>query len=906
MNATAERLPDDAISDEQAQSAIARAWERGLLSWKLDSHQIEVYDLFEEWNARRQRPEYEAMVEAVGATLDSVWVEEIARRFGKSAKWIVRLTEAAIRLPELTGEPAVLTYATAAQKSIGQIIVPLANKMLADGPEHLRPHYQGTRGPHHEGLYFHNGSMIKLVGIDEHPDALRGQYSDGVVISEAAFVKGLEDTVRSVLLPQFQRRPWAFLALESSTARQPDHDFNRVFRADAKLRNAYVTRTIDDNKAIDPREKAKAIREAGGRGHPTCEREYYCVETRDPDQMVVPEFDDLRHVCESTMPPYCYGYVAADPGSRDLFGLVFGYYDFARAKLVIQRSWARRNASTRQVACVVAYFEWLLWGRQPGVKLSSVPLRNDGLRDGWVELLRGTATADECAELHRLASLSADERALQKWDAGLPPDGCSTYWDGRRFKQNPHSRVTDVDLRFVQDLSAEYGLIFDATAKDDADAQRNNLRDAIGSGKVEFHPEAGPVIEHIRNAIWNKKRTDYERHSVYGHFDCIGKGTLVAAEHGDVPIERIEAGDRVWTRAGLRKVTASWRVGRRATLRVEAGEHSLVGTADHRVWTENDGWKQLADLTTSDILCTWVSADPGSSSSSTAEPTVATPRRERKSTATTSPPTKGSTFTARCGSFIAERFRRVWTSITRTKTRSTTTSRISSWWSTASIAASTWVQRCSRSFERTSNALRLPRLHGIALTPASVGTSSAPLSAADLNHEGTETLAYGASKSLRPRIEWQNFAEHLVKVEPGTQPAIRWSIGPASIAERSLSPTNTARPKTALAAVQRISAGQTVDVYDLSVEGAHEFFANGVLVHNCLPALIYLWRNVLRERNPSPPDWIGLRADAHHIPPGAKVLHTKEAKALEKAFGAGAANDNARRMVRRQNSGWRR
>jgi hypothetical protein len=33
---------------------------------------------------------------------------------------------------------------------------------------------------------------------------------------------------------------------------------------------------------------------------------------------------------------------------------------------------------------------------------------------------------------------------------------------------------------------------------------------------------------------------------------------------------------------------------------------------------------------------------------------------------------------------------------------------------------------------------------------------------------------------------------------------------------------------------------QSVPVYNLEVEGAHEFFANGILVHNCLDALRYV------------------------------------------------------------------
>jgi hypothetical protein len=37
-------------------------------------------------------------------------------------------------------------------------------------------------------------------------------------------------------------------------------------------------------------------------------------------------------------------------------------------------------------------------------------------------------------------------------------------------------------------------------------------------------------------------------------------------------------------------------------------------------------------------------------------------------------------------------------------------------------------------------------------------------------------------------------------------------------------------------------------VYDLTVEGEHEFFANGILVHNCIDALRYSLDGVIKGR----------------------------------------------------------
>lgn len=219
----------------------------------------------------------------------------------------------------------------------------------------------------------------------------------------------------------------------------------------------------------------------------------------------------------TTRPEWFMGITAADPGSRDLFGLVFGYYDFLSARTVIEKSWARRNASTRKVAAVVASFEYLLWGRKPHPKMSDIPLREQHGKLGWRELLRGEETEWLADELFLLAQEGG------RWQVRFtekPPD-CESYWDGDKFCLQPAHRTTDVDVRMVQDLSIEYGLLFSPTAKDDEEAQRNVVRDAFLADRLGFAADAGPVIEHVRNAEWNEKRTDYERHPVFGHFDCL-------------------------------------------------------------------------------------------------------------------------------------------------------------------------------------------------------------------------------------------------------------------------------------------------------------------------------------------------------------------------------------------------
>lgn len=491
-------------------------------------HMLPFVDAFERWNARRQTDEYRALCESFeddgSQTFDDVWMDFFARRVGKTGRWIVGLSELA-----LNRRDAIYTYFTAKYKDITEIVVPLARQIVMSDrvPLEHRPEFFRSKGEHMTPLlYFpHTESIIKLVGVDSDPDALRGRASDGMVGSEVSFMKsiggiGIEDTMRAVLLPQFQGRPWAFLSIETSAPKDPDHPVLMLFKPDCERRGAVCEGTIDVNTTMSEREKRKHLRVAGGRGHPTCEREYYNVTTRDAEQFVFPEFDrDVHVVKPGKVPRYALAHVSADPGSKDLFALVFGYWDFDRQKLVVQASWAKRNAGTRQVAVAIAFYEWVLWGRWPDARLAGMPMRKERGRVGWLDMLGDIATEQQCEQLKRMADAEGDDREPDKWRLQIP-DGRLGHWDGTCVRQAPHTRVTDTDYRLIADMMTEFGYSFGNTAKDDADAQRSAMRSMLGGGKIEFWSTAGPVIDHVQHAIWNAKRTDYERHPIYGHYDC--------------------------------------------------------------------------------------------------------------------------------------------------------------------------------------------------------------------------------------------------------------------------------------------------------------------------------------------------------------------------------------------------
>jgi hypothetical protein len=485
--------------DGQLASAELALYRMGDVGHLALDHQQEDYEAFHDWNADRQTARHLKWVQDIGALFDNMWVDECGRRWGKTAKWLLLDYEAAVRRPNARG-----LIACAYQKNIGEIIVPLTKVLFKDAPKGYFPKYRGTIGAEHECLVIPaTGSIIKLVGIDKHPDATRGQFLDFAHLSEAGFVKGLEELVTATIMPQFQGRPWAWIGLESSTAKVPDCDFNRVFRPDAQTRGTYRKHTIADNTRLTAEDIVKEERRCGGKDSAVCRRELYCEEVRDEDEMIVPEFNEAVHVVdpdEWLSPKHAFAYVGIDPGTTDPLGLCFAYTDFARQTLVVQGAWQRANASTDTVVGVLARYEALFWG----TKHTGRPSRDAEVAD------------------------AVYNGAGKLWEA---PDAALTYWDvqTRSLRANPYLRTSDISNRFILDLNQDHGLNVVKADKSPGSAEADilHLRTMFRLNKIVVlrngHTEQ--LIQQLRSGTWNTDetghRTDWTRTKALGHCDCL-------------------------------------------------------------------------------------------------------------------------------------------------------------------------------------------------------------------------------------------------------------------------------------------------------------------------------------------------------------------------------------------------
>lgn len=321
---------------------------------------------------------------------------------------------------------------------------------------------------------------------------------------------------------------------------------------------------------------------------------------------------------------------------------------------------------------------------------------------------------------------------------------------------------------------------------------------------------------------------------------CLVAGTVVTTRRGQVPIELVTTDDRVMTRKGWRRVLWSGQTAANdAVLRVTLSDgRTVTGTAAHPVWVGGRGWVRIDSLAYGDIVSVCPNASKLSSSAAECTGDTRTPST-RITGSITSVMTAGrkrrDSYTVISGRRRTDRFRAVATSTTKTATPTTTTSEISS----ASRATSTsdYIRSKATAAPKPCAPIsteydRSPR-HGTPRMRA--GNFTLPTAERPLQLAGrtlTKNLVRRVELNTQPCILSRGFARR--NALPSTA-AIPGSITPpvnAKSAAANSSSTVTQKPGSAPHVVSVEPAGRA-DVYNLEVDGEHEFYANGVLTHNC-------------------------------------------------------------------------
>ena len=326
---------------------------------------------------------------------------------------------------------------------------------------------------------------------------------------------------------------------------------------------------------------------------------------------------------------------------------------------------------------------------------------------------------------------------------------------------------------------------------------------------------------------------------------CLVAGTLVVTERGEIPIEHVTVDDRVWTRSGWRRVEAR-RLSRKSA-RVISVELSngrvLTGTPDHRIAT-GDEWMRLDSLVWGDRLEGWTT---DSQSSSKAWSTLAAQTRSNEPIACTSSPLvavdERHCIETSIGASTAQ-FPRASTSITLTRTRLTTIRSIS-WLSHRLSTPRLMLPSSGGSVRRGWRQFGLLAWRGIKVRRAERGTVSTERNRgrAEVHHSSSvssvERQPRDSSLPIRQTMDHSvhgRVREDSLTVSIDMSERCRVQSVPSRFGNPSIAPVPQPVPVHVRG---NFDAGEA-DVYDLQVEGSHEFVAEGVIVHNCVWAMTYL------------------------------------------------------------------
>jgi hypothetical protein len=401
---------------------------------------------------RTQREAHELWSKGDGM---SVFHLDCTRRFGKTF-------DAAMKTFELmASRPGAIVRYCAPTKLMGRTFVIPAFQWVADRvPLSMRPKFDRMdtcwRWP--------NGGVCYLGAADTMGDleAQVGTECDLAIGDEAGkWPHGhLTHWIKSVIMPQFMTRKWGRIFIPSTPPLTPAHDLSEV-RKVAVESGLYARYTIDDLDHVDAETKARLIHEVSSLegGHTAVQRELYCEYVTDESMAIVPEMREARqHIVEELPRPQFFDtYVAADFGFSDLTVVLFAYYDFVRAVLVIEDELVFRNTSAITIGRDVMKRRAALWAR------GNVPR---------------AIVAD--APLQVIADMAEGTR-------GYEHGAC----------------------------------VFGTVEKTDADAALNTARRMVQERKVRIHPRCQVLIDHLANGVWNRSRTSFDRSDMFGHFDAI-------------------------------------------------------------------------------------------------------------------------------------------------------------------------------------------------------------------------------------------------------------------------------------------------------------------------------------------------------------------------------------------------
>lgn len=374
----------------------------------------------------------------------------------------------------------------------------------------------------------------------------------------------------------------------------------------------------------------------------------------------------------------------------------------------------------------------------------------------------------------------------------------------------------------------------------------------------ELKPEILPKLQIVRegcpkliSSIPKAQHEDGTENVDKKHFSgkdlCFVAGTMVATSRGQVPIEEVLIGDGAWTRAGFRRVLMSDLTNLNAhTLTVSFSNGSkLTGTPNHPIFRSDGTCVRMDLLRPGDAV--WsssllnlrenVSGDIQNRHGDTCELISGT--------------TPDTLFTEPFGKALMAQFLQSITSIIKTETRSITPL------TTLSAFLAEFMPDFMPPLRLAGNGLEigsplfghLPKL-GMAQRKAVSGIEKTEKMHGLIACSMSE-LALCAGDLLSLPLCGRSFAQ--IIVEPKIEGALERTTKSVSawFVAQALRVVAMLRKRCAPVCVVDCLPANDSKVYNLQIEGQQEYFANGILVHNC-DSFHYLVMGLRDEHPPEP------------------------------------------------------
>lgn len=425
---------------------IAWAWKAGELSYRLRNIQKKI------------------RLECIKAHVNFLkFYIECTRRLGKSSYGLLWLSEDCIKNPG-----GMSAYFAPVKDGLRDYILPIIEKTFSDCPEEFKPTLDSGLT-----LTFPNGSKIIFRGSNNQTHRVRrGNAFRKAFIDEGRDVDDLDVLLESVVVPSLFSTDGR-VCISSTPADTKDHPLYTI-KQSAEKEGWYFKATINDCHRYDPSDfPQERINqwEKETLDKVAWMREYLAEWINDPTKIIIPEWSDehVQTVERDEFFTYYHKYAALDSGVTDKTAGILGYYDFLKAKLIIED-------------------EFFLQGEE---------VRTD-----------------------RIAQLFKDKERLLEYQ--LIHDKKDDRYRAMAPNERVHLRVADNDnLILINDMNGKYDLDFVSTHKDALAAMINKVREWVKDGRILIDKRCTELLGCVRNGIWDKNREKLAKSKVYGHFDAL-------------------------------------------------------------------------------------------------------------------------------------------------------------------------------------------------------------------------------------------------------------------------------------------------------------------------------------------------------------------------------------------------